>query len=172
MEEPSEINEKVKGLIEIEPPSSAPLPSSAGEDDFGKNWMVDEFYNVVTKLCEVVVVKDRFYKMRMFTRCFARSEAVDFLLEDQLLERDEDCVFFSLWFYLMDFFWINSSRNLMCQIFMKKKEPTRLDSILYFDIPMNKPCEYFCGHYFNFIALVKLFHVVIFLVLFSTSLVV
>lgn len=89
MEESGELDEKIKGLIETEPPSSAPLPPSAGEDDFGNNGMVDELANVVRKLREVVVVKDRFYKMRMFTRSFVGSEAVDFLSEDQLLERDE-----------------------------------------------------------------------------------
>lgn len=89
MEESGELDEKIKGLIETEAPPTAPLPPSAGEDDFGNNGMVDEFANVVTKLREAVVVKDRFYKMRMFTRCFVGSEAVDFLSEEQLLERDE-----------------------------------------------------------------------------------
>ena len=41
-----------------------------------------------------MVVKDRFDKMRMFTRCFDGLEVVNFLSEDQLLERDKVCVFF------------------------------------------------------------------------------
>lgn len=89
LEESGELDQKIKVLIETEAPPTAPLPPSAGEDDFGNNGMVDEFANVITKLREAVVVKDRFYKMRMFSKCFVGSEAVDFLSEDQLLERDE-----------------------------------------------------------------------------------
>ena len=94
IEESGELDEKIKGLIEIKPPSSSPFRPSVGEDDFKNNGMVDEFSNVVIKLWEAVVFKDRFYKMRMFTRCFVGSEVLDFLSEDQLLERDEVCVFF------------------------------------------------------------------------------
>ena len=50
MEESGKLDEKIKGLIETEPPSSAPLPPSVGEDDFGNNGMVDEFANVIRKL--------------------------------------------------------------------------------------------------------------------------
>ena len=82
-------------MIETEAPPTAPLPPSAGEDDFGNNGMVDEFANVVTKLKEAMVFKDSFYEMQMFSKCFVGSEAVDFLSEDQLLERDEVCAFFT-----------------------------------------------------------------------------
>ena len=50
MEEFGELDENIKGLIEIEPPSSALFPPSTGEDDFENNGMVDEFSNVVRKL--------------------------------------------------------------------------------------------------------------------------
>ncbi|KAH9295181.1 hypothetical protein KI387_038769, partial [Taxus chinensis] len=89
MDKTGELDEKIKGLIETEAPSEAPLPPSVEEEDFGNSGMVDEFENVVTNLREHVVIKDRFYKMRMFSRCFVGSEAVDFLAEDQLLEREE-----------------------------------------------------------------------------------
>ena len=82
MEESGEIDEKIKGLIETETPSLAPFPLSAREDDFENNGMVDEFANVVKKIWQALVVKDRFYKMRMFTRCFIGSKAVDFLSEN------------------------------------------------------------------------------------------
>lgn len=89
MDKSGELDEKIKGLIETEAPSEAPLPPSAEEDDFGNTGMIDEYENVVKRLREHVVIKDRFYKMRMFSRCFVGSEAVDFLAEDQLLEREE-----------------------------------------------------------------------------------
>uniref|UniRef100_A0A0D6R5A4 DEP domain-containing protein n=1 Tax=Araucaria cunninghamii TaxID=56994 RepID=A0A0D6R5A4_ARACU len=89
MDASGELDEKIKGLMETEAPLSAPLPPSAEEEDFGNNGMVDEFESVVKNLRKHVVVKDRFYKMRMFSRCFVASDAVDFLAEDQLLERDE-----------------------------------------------------------------------------------
>lgn len=38
---------------------------------------------------ESITPKDRFYKMRRFSNCFLGSEAVDFISEDQYLERDE-----------------------------------------------------------------------------------
>eukprot|EP01018_Ginkgo_biloba_P038033 Gb_17271 [translate_table: standard] len=89
MEEAGELDDKVRDLMENEAPSSAPLLPSAGEDDFANDGSVDEFVNVVRKLREAVVIKDRFYKMRMFSKCFLGSEAIDFLVEDQLLLKDE-----------------------------------------------------------------------------------
>ena len=89
MDKSRELDEKIKDLIETEAPSKAPLPSSVEEDDFENIDMIDEYENVVKRLREHLVIKDRFYKMRMFSRCFVGSEAVDFLAEDQLLEREE-----------------------------------------------------------------------------------
>jgi hypothetical protein len=50
---------------------------------------MDELATIVRKMRESVTPKDRFYKMRRFSNCFLGSEAVDFLSEDQYLERDE-----------------------------------------------------------------------------------
>ncbi|KAI4966279.1 hypothetical protein ZWY2020_041865 [Hordeum vulgare] len=71
--EESGILEKTGVLLNDEPSSAAPLPPLPGEDDesgCGK-WM------------------SWFYKMRRFSNCFPGSEAVDFISEDQYLERDE-----------------------------------------------------------------------------------
>lgn len=49
----------------------------------------DELAIIVRKMKESVVVKDRLHKVRRFTNCFLGSEAIDFLSEDQYLERPE-----------------------------------------------------------------------------------
>eukprot|EP00252_Welwitschia_mirabilis_P004077 TRINITY_DN14268_c0_g1_i1.p1 TRINITY_DN14268_c0_g1~~TRINITY_DN14268_c0_g1_i1.p1 ORF type:complete len:794 (-),score=167.22 TRINITY_DN14268_c0_g1_i1:557-2938(-) len=89
LEEQGKFDETVKTLLEKERPDAAPSAPSAQEDDFSSTGMVDDYVNVVKKLRESLVIKDRFYKMRLFSRCFVGSEAVDFIAEDQLLERDE-----------------------------------------------------------------------------------
>lgn len=72
-----------------EPSSSSPLPPLPGEDDESGSGKMDELVTIVRKMRESITPKDRFYKMRRFSNCFLGSEAVDFLSEDQYLERDE-----------------------------------------------------------------------------------
>jgi hypothetical protein len=50
---------------------------------------MDELATIVRKMSESITPKDRFYKMRRFSNCFLGNEAVNFLSEDQYLERDE-----------------------------------------------------------------------------------
>lgn len=83
------LNEKIDYLINEEPSFEAPLPPLSGEDDLSSSGAIDELALIVRKMKESIVVKDRFYKMRRITNCFLGSEAVDFLSEDQYLEREE-----------------------------------------------------------------------------------
>eukprot|EP00249_Psilotum_nudum_P022697 c28612_g2_i1 orf=396-1733(+) len=83
-----ELDEKLKTVFESDCPDTAPLPPVYGEDE-PQSGKLDEFADVVRKLREKVQIKDRFYKMRLFSKCFLGSEAVEFLAEDQYFERDE-----------------------------------------------------------------------------------
>lgn len=89
MAESGKLDEKINDLINEEPSPSAPLPPLSGEDDVSGTGAIDELAITVRKMRESIVVKDRFSKMRRFTNCFVGSEAVDFLSEDQYLEREE-----------------------------------------------------------------------------------
>ncbi|KAI3842319.1 hypothetical protein MKW98_026109 [Papaver atlanticum] len=89
MDEDGSLDEKIKELISEEPSSEAPLPPLSGEDDVSCSGTVDEQATIIKKMKETISVKDRFYKMRRFTNCFLGSEAVDFLSEDQYMERKE-----------------------------------------------------------------------------------
>ena len=89
MEDSDILDENIVVLFKEEPSSSAPLPPLPGEDDESGSGKMDELATIVRKMRESVIPKDRFYKMRRFSNCFLGSEAVDFLSEDQYLERDE-----------------------------------------------------------------------------------
>ncbi|KAG0477941.1 hypothetical protein HPP92_012660 [Vanilla planifolia] len=83
------LDEKINILLKEEPPSEAPSPPLPGEDDVTGSGRLDELAAIVRKMRGSIVVKDRFYKMRRFSNCFLASEAVNFLAEDQYLEREE-----------------------------------------------------------------------------------
>jgi len=89
MDDSGILDENIVVLFKEEPSSSAPLPPLPGEDDESGSGKMDELATIVRKMRESVTPKDRFYKMRRFSNCFLGSEAVDFLSEDQYLERDE-----------------------------------------------------------------------------------
>ncbi|KAM3208990.1 hypothetical protein ACQJBY_063586 [Aegilops geniculata] len=89
MEESGILDEKTGVLFNDEPSSAAPLPPLPGEDDESGCGKMDELATIVRKMRESITPKDRFYKMRRFSNCFPGSEAVDFISEDQYLERDE-----------------------------------------------------------------------------------
>ncbi|KAK2978582.1 hypothetical protein RJ640_006701 [Escallonia rubra] len=89
LEDSGELDEKIEYLITEGPSFEAPLPPLSAEDDISSSGSIDELAVIVRKMKETIVVKDRFYKLRRFTNCFLGSEAVDFLSEDQYLEREE-----------------------------------------------------------------------------------
>ncbi|KAJ7965657.1 Glutaredoxin/DEP/DUF547 domain-containing protein [Quillaja saponaria] len=89
LNESGKLDEKIDYLITEAPPFEAPLPPLSGEDDVSSSGSLDELALIVRKMKTSIVVKDRFYKMRWFTNCFLGSEALDFLSEDQYLEREE-----------------------------------------------------------------------------------
>ncbi|XP_027364859.1 uncharacterized protein LOC113871958 [Abrus precatorius] len=89
LDESGKLDEKIDFLITEAPLFEAPSPPISGEDDVCSNGMIDEMAIIVRKMKESIAVKDRLYKMRRFTNCFLGSEAVDFLSEDQYLERQE-----------------------------------------------------------------------------------
>ncbi|XP_004301942.1 PREDICTED: uncharacterized protein LOC101305673 [Fragaria vesca subsp. vesca] len=89
LEDSGKLDEKIDYLVSEAPSFEAPLPPLSGEDDVSNSGAIDELALIVRKMKEFVVVKDRFYKMRRFTKSFSGSEAVDFLSEDQYLEREE-----------------------------------------------------------------------------------
>lgn len=89
LNESGKIDDKIDYLINEAPLFEAPLPPLSGEDDLSNSGAIDELALIVQKMKESILVKDRFYKMRRFTNCFLGSEAVDFLSEDQYLEREE-----------------------------------------------------------------------------------
>lgn len=103
MEDSGILDENIGVLFNEEPSSSAPLPPLPGEDDESGSGKIDELATIVRKMRESITPKDRFYKMRRFSNCFLGSEAVDFISEDQYLERDEVkhlCCKLKLLFYL------------------------------------------------------------------------
>ncbi|EEF48439.1 electron transporter, putative [Ricinus communis] len=87
LDESGKLEEKIDYLITEPPAYEAPLPPLSGEDDVSTSGSFDELALIVRKMKESIVVKDRFYKMRRFGSCFLGSDAVDFLSEDQYLER-------------------------------------------------------------------------------------
>ncbi|KAM0914296.1 hypothetical protein ACQ4PT_011509 [Festuca glaucescens] len=89
MEDSGILDERTGTLFKDEPSSAAPLPPLPGEDDESGCGKMDELATIVRKMRETITPKDRFYKMRRFSNCFPGSEAVDFISEDQYLERDE-----------------------------------------------------------------------------------
>ncbi|XP_059630460.1 uncharacterized protein LOC132273519 isoform X2 [Cornus florida] len=89
LDESGKLDEKIEYVVTERASSEAPLPPLSGEDDESSSGAVDELALIVRKMRESIVVKDRFYKMRRFTNSFLGSEAVDFLSEDQYLEREE-----------------------------------------------------------------------------------
>lgn len=89
MEDSGILDENIDVLFNEESPYSAPLPPLLGEDDESGSGKIDELATIVKKMRESITPKDRFYKMRRFSNCFLGSEAVDFISEDQYLERDE-----------------------------------------------------------------------------------
>lgn len=89
LDESGKLKDKIDYLIAEAPSPEAPLPPLSGEDDESNSGAIDELALVVRKMKESVPIKDRFYKMRRFTSCFLGSEAVDFISEDQYLEREE-----------------------------------------------------------------------------------
>lgn len=89
LDESGKLDEKINYVISEAPSFEAPLPPLSGEDDLSSSGAIDELAAIVLKMKESIVVKDRFYRMRRFTNCFLGSEAVDFISEDQYLEREE-----------------------------------------------------------------------------------
>ena len=89
LDELGKLNEKIDYLVTEAASFEAPLPPLSGEDDMSNSGALDEQALIVRKMKESIVPRDRFYKMRRFTSCFLGSEAVDFISEDQYLEREE-----------------------------------------------------------------------------------
>ncbi|KAL1309097.1 hypothetical protein AAHE18_17G154800 [Arachis hypogaea] len=89
LEESGELGDKIDYLISDTPSFQAPLPPFSGEDDPSCSGSIDELALIVCNMKKSIVVKDRFCKMRRFTNCFVGFEAVDFLSQDQYLERKE-----------------------------------------------------------------------------------
>ncbi|XP_009602320.1 uncharacterized protein [Nicotiana tomentosiformis] len=89
LDESGKLSEKIEYVVDEAPSFEAPLPPLSGEDDLSSSGSIDELAIIVKKMKQSIVVKDRFYKLRRFTNCFLGSEAVDFLSEDQYLEREE-----------------------------------------------------------------------------------
>jgi len=89
LDESGKLDEKIDFLIAEAPLFETPSPPFSGEDDISISGAVDELALVVHKMKESITVKDRLYKMRRFTNCFLGSDALDFLSEDQYLERQE-----------------------------------------------------------------------------------
>ncbi|PWA36438.1 DEP domain-containing protein [Artemisia annua] len=89
LDESGQLDEKIEYVTSEWPSPKAPLPPFSGEDDVSSRDVVDELAIIVRKMKGSIIVKDRFYKFRRVTNCFLGAEAVDFLSEDQLLEREE-----------------------------------------------------------------------------------
>ncbi|XP_052189617.1 uncharacterized protein LOC127799538 isoform X2 [Diospyros lotus] len=89
LDESGKLDQKIEYVIAEVPPFEAPLPPLSGEDDMSTFAEIDEQAVIVRRMKESITVRDRFYKMRRFTNCFLGSEAVDFISEDQYLEREE-----------------------------------------------------------------------------------
>ncbi|KAL3339995.1 hypothetical protein AABB24_028555 [Solanum stoloniferum] len=89
LDESGKLLEKIEYVVDEAPSFEAPLPPLSGEDDLSSSGSIDELAVIVKKMKQSIALKDRFYKLRRFTNCFLGSEAVDFLSEDQYLEREE-----------------------------------------------------------------------------------
>ncbi|CAJ2644311.1 unnamed protein product [Trifolium pratense] len=89
LDESGKLDEKIDFLITEAPLFETPSPPFSGEDDISSTGAVDELALIARKMKESITVKDRLYKMRRFTNCFLGSDALDFLSEDQYLERPE-----------------------------------------------------------------------------------
>lgn len=89
LEDSGKLGEKIEYVFHEEPSYEAPLPPLSGEDDLLSGGAIDELALIVRKMKGSVSIKDRFYKMRRYTDCFQGKDAVDFLSEDQYLEREE-----------------------------------------------------------------------------------
>ncbi|KAI3465064.1 hypothetical protein Pfo_021727 [Paulownia fortunei] len=89
LEDSGKLGEKIEYVVTETPSYEAPLPPLSGEDDLSSSGAIDELALIVRKMKGSISIKDRFYKMRRFINCFLGSEAVDFLSEDQYLEREE-----------------------------------------------------------------------------------
>jgi len=89
LDESGKLDEKIDFVIAESPSFEAPVPPLSGEDDVSTSGPIDEMALIVRKMKESIVVKDRFSKLRRFTNCFLGCEAVDFLSENQYLERKE-----------------------------------------------------------------------------------
>lgn len=89
LDESGKLAEKIEYVVNEAPSFEAPLPPLSGEDDMFSSGAIDELALVVQKMKDHIVVKDRFHKMRRCLNCFVGSEAVDFLSENQYLEREE-----------------------------------------------------------------------------------
>ncbi|KAL0366438.1 UNVERIFIED_CONTAM: hypothetical protein Sradi_3533900 [Sesamum radiatum] len=89
LEESGKLGDKIEYVVSETPAYEAPLPPLSGEDDPSSTGTIDELALIARKMKGSITIKDRFYKMRRFTNCFLGSEAVDFLSEDQYLEREE-----------------------------------------------------------------------------------
>ncbi|KAK4341394.1 hypothetical protein RND71_039895 [Anisodus tanguticus] len=89
LDDSGKLSEKIEYVVDEVPSFEAPLPPLSGEDDLSSSGSIDELAVIVKKMKQSIALKDRFYKLRRFTNCFLGSEAVDFLSEDQYLEREE-----------------------------------------------------------------------------------
>ncbi|MED6134941.1 hypothetical protein PIB30_041671 [Stylosanthes scabra] len=89
LDDSGELGHKIDYLVSDMPSFEAPLPPFSGEDDAACSGAIDELALIVCNMKKSIVVRDRFCKMRRFTNCFVGFEAVDFLSQDQYLERQE-----------------------------------------------------------------------------------
>ncbi|KAL1547049.1 hypothetical protein AAHA92_23568 [Salvia divinorum] len=89
LEDSGELGEKIEYVFSEEPSYEAPLPPLSGEDDQSSGGAIDELALIARKMKGSISIKDRFYKMRRYTDCFQGKDAVDFLSEDQSLEREQ-----------------------------------------------------------------------------------
>ncbi|KAJ3695588.1 hypothetical protein LUZ60_000965 [Juncus effusus] len=89
LEQSNLLDEKISEILSEVLEASAPSPPLPGEDDESASGKIDELAIIVRKMKETVIPKDRFYKMRRFSNCFLGSQVVDFLSEDQYLDKPE-----------------------------------------------------------------------------------
>lgn len=114
LEDSGKLEEKIEYVVTEEPSYEAPLPPLSGEDDLSSDGAIDELALIVQKMKGAVSIKDRFYKMRRYTDCFQGKDAVDFLSEDQYLEREEvDALYFFIYIFCG---WL---RNLWLYLYFK-----------------------------------------------------
>ncbi|XP_042014384.1 uncharacterized protein LOC121762546 [Salvia splendens] len=89
LEDSGNLEEKIEYVLSEEPSHESPLPPLSGEDDQSSGGAIDELALIARKMKGSISIKDRFHKMRRYTDCFQGKDAVDFLSEDQYLERAE-----------------------------------------------------------------------------------